>query len=100
MSREIGTPEPILGGDGRELGLFVADESLSLTVACRPAGERVTDPHVHRHTGAFSVLEGELTFEIGAARERITVGAGGFAAFMRDSRDGGRGRLGRRTGPS
>jgi mannose-6-phosphate isomerase-like protein (cupin superfamily) len=58
----------------------VADENLSLTYAIRPAGERVTDRHVHRHAEAFYVLEGELTFEIGAERETITVDAGGFVA--------------------
>ena len=77
-------------------------------------------PHIHhQHTDAFYVLEGELTFEIGAERQTFTVGAGslvavppgvahsfrtagrgrshwltihahdgGFAAFMRGTRDG------------
>ena len=40
----------------------------------------MTDPHVHEHTEAFYVLEGELTFEVGAERETITLGAGGFVA--------------------
>jgi hypothetical protein len=40
----------------------------------------VTDPHVHQHTEAFYVLEGELTFEIGAERDTITIEAGGFVA--------------------
>jgi quercetin dioxygenase-like cupin family protein len=72
--------EPILRRDGREISLLVADENLSLTYASRPAGERVTDPHVHQHTEAFYVLEGALTFEVGAKRETITIGAGGFVA--------------------
>jgi quercetin dioxygenase-like cupin family protein len=72
--------EPILRGEGRELSLLVANESLSLTRAARPAGERVADPHVHEHAEAFYVLEGELTFEVGAEREAITVGAGGLVA--------------------
>ena len=72
--------EPILGVDNREINLLVADENLSVTYASRPAGERVTDPHVHQHAEAFYVLEGELTFEVGAERETITVGAGGFVA--------------------
>ena len=42
------------------------------------SGERVTDPHVHMHAEAFYVLEGELTFEVGAERETITIGAGGL----------------------
>jgi quercetin dioxygenase-like cupin family protein len=40
----------------------------------------VTGSHVHRHTEAFYVLEGELTFQVGAARETVTLGAGGFVA--------------------
>lgn len=73
-------PETILRADSREISLLVADETLSITYASRAPGERVADPHVHRHTEAFYVLEGELTFEIGAERETITVGAGGFVA--------------------
>jgi quercetin dioxygenase-like cupin family protein len=72
--------EPILRRGTREISLLVADENLSLTYASRAAGERVTGPHVHRHTEAFYVLGGELTFEIGAERETITLGAGGFVA--------------------
>ena len=75
-----GKRESILLRDSREISLLVADENLSLTYASRAAGERVTDPHIHQHTEAFYVLEGELTFEIGAERETITIGAGGFVA--------------------
>jgi quercetin dioxygenase-like cupin family protein len=73
-------PEPILQGDGREISLLVAAESLSLTYARSAAGERVTGPHVHQHAEAFYVVEGELTFEIGAEGRTITVGSGGFVA--------------------
>jgi quercetin dioxygenase-like cupin family protein len=76
----IGEREPILRSDDREISLLVADENLSLTYASRPAGERVTNPHVHQHSEAFYVLEGELTFEIGAEHETITVGTGAFVA--------------------
>jgi quercetin dioxygenase-like cupin family protein len=72
--------EPILRGDGSEISLLVATESLSLTYASRAAGERVTGPHVHRHAEAFYVLEGELTFEVGAEGETITLAAGGLIA--------------------
>lgn len=72
--------EQILRSERREISLLVATEGLSLTYAGRPAGERVADPHVHRHTEAFYVLEGELAFEVGAEREAVTVGAGGFVA--------------------
>ena len=74
----IGAGEPILRSDEREISLLVADESLSLTYAGRPGGECVTSLHVHQHAEAFYVLEGELTFQIGAERETVTVGAGGF----------------------
>ena len=80
----IGKQEPILRSDSREISLLVANERLSLTYASRAAGERVTDPHVHQHTEAFYVLEGELTFQVGAEREQITIGAGGFIAAPPD----------------
>jgi quercetin dioxygenase-like cupin family protein len=76
----IGKQEPILRSDSREIRLLVAHETVSVTYASRAAGERVTEPHVHQHTEAFYVLEGELIFEVGAERETITVGAGGFVA--------------------
>jgi hypothetical protein len=55
--------EPILRSDSREISLLVADENYSLTYASRAAGERVTDPHVHRHTEAFYVLDGSSIVE-------------------------------------
>jgi mannose-6-phosphate isomerase-like protein (cupin superfamily) len=76
----IRTQEAILRSDSREIRLLVANENLSLTYATRPAGERVTDPHIHTHSEAFYVLEGELIFEVGAESETITIGAGGFIA--------------------
>lgn len=72
--------ELILRSDSRETSLLLADENLSLTYASRAAGERVTDPHLHQHTEAFYILEGELILEVGAERETITVGTGGFVA--------------------
>jgi quercetin dioxygenase-like cupin family protein len=37
--------------------------------------------HIHeQHTDAFYVLDGELTFEVGADSRTVTVGAGGFVA--------------------
>jgi mannose-6-phosphate isomerase-like protein (cupin superfamily) len=67
-------------GESRHGGILVESESLSLTYGSRPGGVRVTSPHVHRHTEAFYVLEGELTFEVGAERETLTLGVGGFVA--------------------
>jgi len=49
--------EPILRLGCREISLLVANEDLSLTYAGRPAGERVTHPHVNQHTEVFYVLE-------------------------------------------
>jgi uncharacterized cupin superfamily protein len=74
----IGKQEPILRSESREISLLLANEDLSLTYASRPGGERVTERHTHQHAEAFYVLEGELTFEVGAGRE--TIGAGGFVA--------------------
>lgn len=62
------------------ISVLVAQESVSLTYAGRGAGERVAGLHIHRHAEAFYVLEGALTFEVGAERETITIGAGGFVA--------------------
>ena len=67
-------------GDRREVSVLVESESLSLTYGSRPGGERVTNRHVHQHAEAFYVLEGELTFKVGAERETVTLGAGGFVA--------------------
>ena len=67
-------------GNTRNGCILVESGSLSLTYATRPAGERVTDPHIHEHAEAFYVLAGELTFQVGAERETVTVGAGGFVA--------------------
>ncbi len=77
----IGEQEPILRGDRREISLLVAGEDLSITLASYASGGRVAGPHIHhQHTDAFYVLEGELTFEIGAEPETLTLGAGGFVA--------------------
>ena len=51
----------------------------SITRASCGPGEQITKPHVHHeHTDAFYVLEGRLTFELGA--ETVTVSAGVFVA--------------------
>ena len=60
--------------------ILVANENLSLTFGTRQGGERVANSHVHQHTEAFYVLDGRLTFEVGAEREKVTLGAGGFVA--------------------
>ena len=67
-------------GDSRKGSILAESENLSLTYATRPGGERVTDSHIHQHAEAFYVLDGELTFQVGAERETVTLGAGGFVA--------------------
>ncbi len=77
----VGGREPILRGDSRAVSLLLATESLAVTEARYAPGERVAGPHIHhRHTDAFYVLEGELTFEVGRGAETITVGAGSLVA--------------------
>lgn len=59
--------------------ILIARDDVSVIRASCAAGERITKPHVHhRHTYAFYVLEGELTFDVGC--ETIRVSAGGFVA--------------------
>ena len=65
-------------GGGRKGRILAESEGLSVTYAIRPGGESVASPHVHRHTEAFYVLEGELTFEVGTGT--VTLGPGGFVA--------------------
>jgi len=68
------------GSNSRTGSILVEREDLSVTYGTRPGGERVTSSHVHQHTEAFYVLEGELTFQVGAERETVRLGAGGFVA--------------------
>jgi mannose-6-phosphate isomerase-like protein (cupin superfamily) len=68
------------GSDSRTGSILVEREDLSVAYGTRPGGERVTSSHVHQHTEAFYVLEGELTFQVGAERETVRLGAGGFVA--------------------
>jgi quercetin dioxygenase-like cupin family protein len=76
----IADRETILRRAKREISILVAREDLSITHARFAAGEQVTSPHVHQHTDAFYVLEGELIFEIGREAETIRVCSGGFIA--------------------
>jgi quercetin dioxygenase-like cupin family protein len=76
----IGDGEAILRRAERKVSILVAREDLSITYARFEAGVQVTSPHVHQHTDAFYVLEGELIFEIGREAEMITVSSGGFIA--------------------
>src|SRR4051794_8099888 len=77
----VSAGETILQHERREISIVVAREDLTVTHARCAVGERVAGPHVHhKHTDAFYVLEGELTFEIGREGERIAVSSGGFVA--------------------
>ena len=74
--------ETITQKERREVVLLVDRPALSMTWSRYAPGERGTDLHVHReHTDAFYVLDGELTFELGAGAERLALAAGGFVAI-------------------
>jgi quercetin dioxygenase-like cupin family protein len=73
--------ETIAAQERREVVLLVEREELTITWSRYAAGEHGTDLHVHReHTDAFYILEGELSFALGPAGERIYAGAGSFVA--------------------
>jgi mannose-6-phosphate isomerase-like protein (cupin superfamily) len=73
--------ESILHGRGRELGILVTREEVTVTSASYPPDERIAGPHVHHeHTDAFFVLEGELDFELGREAEPVTLTSGGLTA--------------------
>jgi quercetin dioxygenase-like cupin family protein len=75
------TPETISDSSRRNVVLLAEHEQLTMTWTRFACGERGPDLHVHHeHTDAFYVLEGELTFELGADAEQTTVAAGTFVA--------------------
>ena len=77
----MATSESIVRSESREISILVAAEDVTVTYARYAAGEHVAAPHVHdKHTDAFYVLEGELTFEIGREPEIVTVASRGFIA--------------------
>ena len=81
MTVSITDGEPILRRENHEISILVATDEVTITHAWCSAGEQVAGRHVHRkHTDAFYVLEGELTFEIGREARTITVSSGGFVA--------------------
>jgi quercetin dioxygenase-like cupin family protein len=54
---------------------------ITITWSRHAPGEPGPDLHVHRrHTDAFYVLQGELTFPLGPRAERLRLPAGGFVA--------------------
>ncbi len=73
--------EEIHRGEGREVSILAAREEITITHARYSGGQNVAGPHIHqRHTDAFYVLEGELTFRVGCEPETIAVPSGGFVA--------------------
>src|SRR5262249_6925443 len=77
MTGTVSHGEPILRAGGREIGLLVAHEAVSIIRACYPAGVTVAGPHVHdEHADTFYVIEGELTFVVGSEQRAVTVSVG------------------------
>jgi quercetin dioxygenase-like cupin family protein len=65
----------------RTIRLLLAHELLVVTLTRSEAGERGAEPHIHKeHVDAFYVLEGEVTFRVGPALQRILAPAGTFVA--------------------
>jgi quercetin dioxygenase-like cupin family protein len=78
---KVADGEAILQGPDREISLLVARDELTILRSRYAPGQQVAGRHVHNeHTDAFYVLEGALTFELGAEAAQISVGAGGFVA--------------------
>jgi quercetin dioxygenase-like cupin family protein len=73
--------ETITQRERRDVVILGERPDLTITWSRYAAGEPGPDRHVHReHIDAFYVLEGELTFLVGPAAERVRVPAGGFVA--------------------
>ena len=65
----------------RTTRIKVGLDAITVTEMRHEAGERGPEAHVHhRHTDAFYVLEGTVTFDLGPHRERIDAPAGAFVA--------------------
>ena len=81
MAETITEQEVILEGDGRAISILVAREDVTVTEGRCPARATIAGPHIHqRHTDAFYVIGGELTFEVGRESEVITISPGGLVA--------------------
>lgn len=65
----------------RTLRILFSHDLLDATWTRHEGGERGAEPHVHReHTDSFYVLDGELTFRIGAGLEVVAAPAGAFVS--------------------
>jgi quercetin dioxygenase-like cupin family protein len=72
-----GQGEVIVDRPKRELRILCDHEWLTVTWTRHAAGQRGAEPHVHReHVDAFYVLDGQLTFQVGPAREPLIGTAG------------------------
>lgn len=77
-----GEGEVVVDQPNRTLRILFSHELLDVTWTRHEAGEHGAEPHVHRqHTDAFYVLEGEMTFRMGADLERRTAQAATFVAI-------------------
>jgi quercetin dioxygenase-like cupin family protein len=78
----IANGETITDEEGRQVALLSDRPALSMTWSRFAPGQRGTDLHLHRrHTDAFYVLAGAVTFELGPDVERLSLPAGGLVAI-------------------
>jgi quercetin dioxygenase-like cupin family protein len=72
-----GEGEAITDTADRELRILAEHDLLTLTWMRYAGGERGANPHVHRrHSDAFYVLDGEVTFRLGPELERVVAPVG------------------------
>jgi quercetin dioxygenase-like cupin family protein len=77
--------ETITARETRDVVILLDSPELTVTWSRYGPGERGPDLHLHhRHTDAFYVLEGELTFDLGPGPERSVLPAGGYVAVPPD----------------
>jgi mannose-6-phosphate isomerase-like protein (cupin superfamily) len=69
----------------RTVLLLRASDELDVTWSRYEPGEKGPDPHVHHgHVDSFFVLEGTMTFELGADGQRVDAGPGTFVSVPPD----------------
>ena len=77
--------ETITARDARDVVILLESPELTVTWSRYGEGERGPDLHLHhRHTDAFYVIAGELTFDLGTGPERSVLPAGGYVAVPPD----------------
>ena len=81
----LGDAETITARDARDVVILLESPELTVTWSRYGEGERGPDLHLHhRHTDAFYVIAGELTFDLGTGPERSVLPAGGYVAVPPD----------------